>query len=109
MPPNAGIMAPGPALIFVVVDGTPSIGKDIMVGNGQLGNQPVKPVQTMPGTLSQSGAVFKTTNGKSSGNANEVAASASNTSATGAATETRSNTAILALAIMALLAVVLGG
>jgi hypothetical protein len=95
--------------MFVVVDGTPSIGKDIMVGNGQLGSQQMKPVQTMPGTLSQSGAVFKTANGKTSVNGDAVAASASNASATGAAMETRSSTAALALAIMAILSMVLGG
>ena len=42
MPPNAAIFPPGPALIFVVVNGVPSVGKMIMVGNGQIGDQPVQ-------------------------------------------------------------------
>lgn len=41
VPPNPAILAPGPALIFVVVNGVPSQGQWIVVGNGQLGPQPV--------------------------------------------------------------------
>ncbi|KAG2016308.1 hypothetical protein CC2G_009484 [Coprinopsis cinerea AmutBmut pab1-1] len=41
LPPNPAVLAPGPALIFVVVNGVPSVGKMIMVGNGQIGPQPV--------------------------------------------------------------------
>ncbi|KLO12283.1 glyoxal oxidase [Schizopora paradoxa] len=48
MPPNAAILAPGPALIFVVVDGVPSIGKMVMVGNGQLGQQTMSAVVDLP-------------------------------------------------------------
>lgn len=39
LPPNANLFAPGPALAFVVVDGVPSEGKFIMVGNGKIGKQ----------------------------------------------------------------------
>lgn len=39
-PNNPALFAPGPALAFVVVDGVPSIGKHVMVGNGQIGKQP---------------------------------------------------------------------
>lgn len=41
LPPNAAILAPGPALIFVVVNGVPSVGKMIMVGSGQIEDQPI--------------------------------------------------------------------
>ncbi|KAG8718917.1 hypothetical protein FRC09_011908 [Ceratobasidium sp. 395] len=37
LPPNPAIFAPGPAFIFVVVDGVPSIGQMIMVGSGKIG------------------------------------------------------------------------
>lgn len=40
LPPNAAVFPPGPALIFVVVNGVPSVGKMIMIGNGQIGEQP---------------------------------------------------------------------
>ena len=39
VPPNAAILAPGPAMLFVVVNGVPSVGVQVMVGNGQLGTQ----------------------------------------------------------------------
>ncbi|MCO5549733.1 hypothetical protein L7F22_003206 [Adiantum nelumboides] len=41
MPANPSLFAPGPALMFVVVNGVASTGKFIMVGNGKIGNQPV--------------------------------------------------------------------
>ncbi|CAE7079095.1 unnamed protein product [Rhizoctonia solani] len=48
VPPNAAILAPGPVLIFVTVNGVPSIGQQIMVGSGQLGKQPILAVQPLP-------------------------------------------------------------
>jgi hypothetical protein len=59
MPPNPSIMAPGPALLFVVVNGVPSIGVDIVVGNGQIGQQPIYAVQPLGGVASQSGAAIQ--------------------------------------------------
>jgi hypothetical protein len=41
MPANPALFAPGPALMFVVVNGIASQGKFITVGNGQIGQQPV--------------------------------------------------------------------
>lgn len=41
VPPNPAILVPGPALIFVVVNGVPSEGQWVTIGNGQLGPQPV--------------------------------------------------------------------
>ncbi|KAG8882655.1 hypothetical protein FRB98_003546, partial [Tulasnella sp. 332] len=38
LPPNPSVLAPGPAYLFVVVNGVPSVGVMIMVGNG-MGNQ----------------------------------------------------------------------
>ncbi|CAA7261864.1 unnamed protein product [Cyclocybe aegerita] len=48
LPPNPAIIAPGPALIFVVVKGVPSIGGFVMLGSGQLGTQPILPVGELP-------------------------------------------------------------
>lgn len=69
MPPNAAILAPGPAcelklhvcfifrvihmvdwhvVIFVVVDGVPSVGMQVMVGSGQIGTQPTSAVADLP-------------------------------------------------------------
>ncbi|KAK4703171.1 hypothetical protein P7C70_g3046, partial [Phenoliferia sp. Uapishka_3] len=46
--PNPSILVPGPALLFVVVNGVPSIGKMVMVGSGQLGTQPKSKVVKLP-------------------------------------------------------------
>ncbi|THH26759.1 hypothetical protein EUX98_g7431 [Antrodiella citrinella] len=54
VPPNAAILAPGPALLFVVVNGVPSIGVPVMVGSGQLGTQNILSVAPLPATSSQS-------------------------------------------------------
>lgn len=48
LPPNPAIFAPGPALLFVVVKGVPSVGSAVMVGSGQLGTQEVLPVADLP-------------------------------------------------------------
>ncbi|BGP44159.1 hypothetical protein JCM10449v2_008223 [Rhodotorula kratochvilovae] len=48
LPPNPSLLAPGPAMLFVVVDGVPSIGKFVMVGSGQLGEQPTSAASVLP-------------------------------------------------------------
>ncbi|KAF8587998.1 copper radical oxidase [Ramaria rubella] len=39
LPPNPAVLAPGPAYLFVVVNGIPSVGVPVMCGSGQLGTQ----------------------------------------------------------------------
>lgn len=51
MPPCVACFPPGPAMMFVVVDGVPSIGVMVMIGNGQLGLQPTAPAADLPGTI----------------------------------------------------------
>jgi len=48
LPPNPAIISPGPALMFVVVKGVPSVGVKVMLGSGQLGVQQVLNVQELP-------------------------------------------------------------
>lgn len=48
LPPNAAVFPPGPALVFVVVDGVPSVGQTIMIGSGKIETQPVATVQSLP-------------------------------------------------------------
>lgn len=48
LPPNAAVLAPGPAVIHVVVNGVPSVGRMIMVGNGKIGKQPVADIVELP-------------------------------------------------------------
>lgn len=51
MPPNVALFPPGPAMMFVVVNGVPSAGVMVMVGTGKIGPQPVGSVTQMPGSL----------------------------------------------------------
>lgn len=48
LPPNPAILAPGPALVFVVVKGVPSVGMQVMVGSGKLGDQERLPIGDLP-------------------------------------------------------------
>ncbi|KAF9527368.1 copper radical oxidase [Crepidotus variabilis] len=48
LPPNAAVLAPGPALIFVVVKGVPSVGLKVMIGSGQLGTQTMLETTNLP-------------------------------------------------------------
>jgi len=41
MPPNANLFQPGPAFIYVVINGIPSNGTMVIVGSGQIGQQNV--------------------------------------------------------------------
>ena len=62
LPPNPAIFPPGPALAFVVVNGVPSVGLQVMIGNGQIGKQPVQAAQPLP----QSRVVTTDTSGSKS-------------------------------------------
>ncbi|PPR00527.1 hypothetical protein CVT24_005501 [Panaeolus cyanescens] len=57
LPPNPAVFAPGPALIFVVVDGVPSVGHQVMIGSGKIGTQLILPSgSTPPSTIIRNGA-----------------------------------------------------
>lgn len=48
LPPNPAVLAPGPALLFVVVNGVPSVGVQVMVGSGTIGQQTTNPNAPLP-------------------------------------------------------------
>jgi hypothetical protein len=48
MPRNVALFAPGPAYVFVVINGVPSQGQQVMVGSGALGTQRVLADQVLP-------------------------------------------------------------
>jgi len=50
LPPNPAVLAPGPALLFVVINGVPSIGQMVTVGSGQVGTQTVQALVELPPT-----------------------------------------------------------
>jgi len=51
VPPNPAILAPGPAFVFVVVKGIPSVGVPVMIGSGKLGKQATSPPGDLPDSL----------------------------------------------------------
>lgn len=107
MPPNPSIMAPGPALLYIVINGVPSTGIDIMVGDGQIGDQTIYSVPALPGTIAQSGATISTNRtGTINGNAaSNNGGSAAGNSGAGVANVVK--TTSLALAVVAAVAAVL--
>ncbi|KAF5386334.1 hypothetical protein D9757_006701 [Collybiopsis confluens] len=48
MPPNANIFQPGPALVFVTVNGIPSNGTFVIVGSGSVETQPTSAASALP-------------------------------------------------------------
>jgi len=51
MPPNANIFQPGPAMVFVVVNGIPSNGTFVIVGSGSVETQPTQAASTLPASV----------------------------------------------------------
>jgi hypothetical protein len=73
-PPNANLFTPGPALLFVVVNGVPSNGTMVTVGNGAIGTQPTTAAAALPpssgndaakGSVSASAPAASSTGGSS--------------------------------------------
>ncbi|WVQ82615.1 hypothetical protein IAT38_004746 [Cryptococcus sp. DSM 104549] len=78
MPPNPNVFQPGPAMIYLVVDGVASTGKMVSVGSGAIGTQPTTTAAVLPATTTipipasttaeSATATAATTSGSSSGN-----------------------------------------
>lgn len=51
VPPNPNIFQPGPTLFFVVIQGVPSNGTMVIVGNGQIGKQPTADASVLPASI----------------------------------------------------------
>ncbi|KXN86977.1 Galactose oxidase [Leucoagaricus sp. SymC.cos] len=88
-PPNPYIFQPGPAFIYVVIDGIPSNGTYVIVGSGQIGQQPLAGASSLPDNVRVDG-VTGTADGShsggsgGSGNSNNADASGSSGVSTGA-------------------------
>ncbi len=48
LPPNPNLFQPGPALLFVNINGIPSTGKYVIIGNGNIGPQPTSSASQLP-------------------------------------------------------------
>ena len=51
VPPNANLLTPGPALLFVVVNGVPSNGTMVIVGTGNVETQPTAAAMALPAVV----------------------------------------------------------
>jgi hypothetical protein len=75
LPPNPAILAPGPAYIFIVVNGVPSVGQYIMIGSGKIEQQTTQSAVSLP-TSSLPDGVSAGSSGGSSGSNGAVGKSA---------------------------------
>jgi hypothetical protein len=48
IPPNPNLFQPGPAMLFVTIQGIPSNATFVTVGNGQFGTQPTSAISVLP-------------------------------------------------------------
>lgn len=109
MPPNANIFQPGPAMIFLVVDGIPSMGQMIMIGSGKMEKQALLQQTSLPGsTVLVNGGADDTGAGAASGNHSGIAQpSGSSSGKANTAKSTSGATAMRALR-MEVMAAVMG-
>ncbi|KAF8634046.1 hypothetical protein AX17_004310 [Amanita inopinata Kibby_2008] len=98
-PPNPNLFQPGPALLFVNIHGIPSNGTMLIVGNGQMGTQPVSPPSVLPDNVRSA-----TATGSANGSGTTANSNASNGSSS-------SHTGMLVGGVVAAIAVIgiLGG
>ncbi|KAF9490245.1 copper radical oxidase [Pleurotus eryngii] len=73
VPPNPNLFQPGPAFLHVTVNGIPSNGSYVIVGNGKVGSQPTSAATVLPASVrvdTASGSADGSTTGTSSGSGN---------------------------------------
>jgi Domain of unknown function (DUF1929) len=71
LPPSPSIFQPGPAFLFVTINGIPSNGTFVIVGNGQIGTQPTASASILP-LSAFSAQSSKSANGTNSGQGNSA-------------------------------------
>jgi hypothetical protein len=76
LPPNPNLFQPGPALLFVNIQGIPSNGTYLIVGNGIIGTQPTGAASVLPASV----RLDSVTGGSSSGGSNSATATGKKTS-----------------------------
>ena len=77
LPPYPNIFQPGPALLFVTIDGIPSNGTFVTVGSGQVAAQPTAAVSVLPASVRSGQDISGNGNGTSgSGSGKKNGASA---------------------------------
>jgi hypothetical protein len=80
MPPNANIFQPGPAFVYVTINGVPSNGSYVIVGSGRVETQTMNPIDPLPASIridSVSGTGSPPNNASDNDNGNNSASSLS--------------------------------
>ncbi|KAJ7599588.1 glyoxal oxidase [Mycena floridula] len=67
MPPNANIFQPGPAFVYVVINGIPSVGSYVIVGSGKMETQPTSAVAILPSSVTSADNTSGGADGSSTG------------------------------------------
>ena len=70
LPPNPNLFQPGPAMLFVTINGIPSNGTFVTIGNGQFGDQPTSAVAVLPTNVRSSSASGSAPSSSSSSGSN---------------------------------------
>ncbi|KAJ7043989.1 glyoxal oxidase N-terminus-domain-containing protein [Mycena alexandri] len=81
--PNANLFQPGPAWVYVVVNGIPSNGTAVIVGSGSVGTQPSSPPAPLPESVTLASA-SGSGSGSGTDSSSASASASSSTSHTGA-------------------------
>jgi hypothetical protein len=84
-PPNANLFQPGPAFVFVVVNGVPSNGTAVIVGSGKVEPQPTNSAAVLPDSInlaSASGSADGASTSSTSTGTNTASGSSSTPSST---------------------------
>lgn len=69
LPPNANLFQPGPAFLYVTIHGIPSNGTYLIVGNGQIGTQPLAAASVLPASVRLASASGSASGSSTSGGA----------------------------------------
>ncbi|THU78883.1 DUF1929-domain-containing protein [Dendrothele bispora CBS 962.96] len=72
MPPIPNIFQPGPAMVFVVVNGIPSNGTFVIVGSGNIETQPTADLQELPQKVQADSSVSGSADGSTTGTGNKT-------------------------------------
>lgn len=86
-PPNANLFQPGPAFVFVSVNGIPSNGTYVIVGSGQVETQPTSDAAVLPESVQLDGV-----SGTGPGSSNSTGTPSNGSNTTGSGSPSNTNT-----------------
>ncbi|KAI0368553.1 DUF1929-domain-containing protein [Pilatotrama ljubarskyi] len=84
LPPNPNLFQPGPAMLFVTMSGIPSNGSWVIVGSGNIEQQPTKAASVLPASVRLDGASGSGSGSSASTGNNDNSKNGASSSHTGA-------------------------